>query len=55
LIDRALKPQPDRLYGRVRGHALRPRQLRLLEQTLPRLLPADAPPFFAPAITELWL
>ncbi len=35
---RALKPPPDRLYGRARGHKLRPRQERLLDQTLPRLL-----------------
>ncbi len=28
---------PDRLYGRRRGHPLRPRQQRLLEVTLPRL------------------
>ena len=28
---------PDRLYGRRRGHPLRPRQQRLLEETLPRL------------------
>src|SRR6185503_3385370 len=34
---RALKPPPDRLYGRARGHRLRPRQERLLELTLPRL------------------
>ena len=34
---------------------MRPRQLRLLEQTLPRLLPAEAPPFFGPEIDELWL
>jgi tRNA (guanine-N7-)-methyltransferase len=34
---RALKPPPDRLYGRGRGHQLRPRQLRLLDVTLPRL------------------
>jgi tRNA (guanine-N7-)-methyltransferase len=34
---RPLKPPPDRLYGRARGHRLRPRQLRLLEVTLPRL------------------
>lgn len=33
-----LKPPPDRLYGRSRGHRLRPRQERLLELTLPRLL-----------------
>ncbi len=34
---RALKPPPDRLYGRARGHRLRPRQLQLLDVTLPRL------------------
>ena len=34
---RALKPPPDRLYGRARGHKLRPRQQRLLDVTLPRL------------------
>lgn len=34
---RALKPPPDRLYGRARGHKLRPRQLHLLDITLPRL------------------
>ena len=28
---------PDRLYGRRRGHPLRPRQERLLDVTLPRL------------------
>lgn len=28
---------PDRLYGRRRGHPLRPRQQRLLDVTLPRL------------------
>jgi len=35
---------PDRLYGRRRGHPLRPRQQRLLEETLPRLrlTPAQA-------------
>ena len=32
-----VKAPPDRLYGRVRGHALRPRQERLLAQALPRL------------------
>ena len=57
---RALKPPPDRLYGRARGHRLRPRQQRLLDVTLPRLA-------FAPGAggrpvggvlarpTELWL
>ena len=39
-----LKPPPDRLYGRSRGHKLRPRQERLLAVTLPRLrLPATLP------------
>ncbi len=33
----ALKPPPDRLYGRSRGHKLRPRQELLLHRTLPRL------------------
>ena len=40
---RAVKPPPDRLYGRGRGHTLRPRQHLLLETTLPRLaFPATA-------------
>ncbi len=49
---RALKPPPDRLYGRARGHRLRPRQQLLLELTLPRLAyrPEEA---WHPA--ELWL
>jgi tRNA (guanine-N7-)-methyltransferase len=34
----ALKPPPDRLYGRGRGHRLRPRQVLLLDATLPRLV-----------------
>ncbi len=34
---RAVKPPPDRLYGRARGHKLRPRQEHLLDVTLPRL------------------
>jgi len=33
----ALKPPPERLYGRARGHKLRPRQQLLLQVTLPRL------------------
>lgn len=38
-----VKPSPDRLYGRPRTHALRPRQQRLMDQTLPRLrFPAAA-------------
>ncbi len=32
-----LKPPPDRLYGRTRGHPLRPRQRLLLDRALPRL------------------
>jgi len=55
-----LKPPPDRLYGRARGHALRPRQRLLLDVTLPRLalLPdqAAAPrAAFAAPVDELWL
>lgn len=49
---RAVKPPPDRLYGRARGHKLRPRQERLLAITLPRLsLPGPVPPVADP----LWL
>ncbi|HEY0423874.1 MAG TPA: tRNA (guanine(46)-N(7))-methyltransferase TrmB [Rhodopila sp.] len=49
---RAVKPPPDRLYGRARGHKLRPRQEVLLDVTLPRLaLPDPLPPFPGP----LWL
>jgi len=33
---------PDRLYGRRRGHPLRPRQQRLLDVTLPRLSLTEA-------------
>ncbi len=33
----SVKPPPDRLYGRARGHKLRLRQARLLNVTLPRL------------------
>ncbi|HEY2620063.1 MAG TPA: tRNA (guanine(46)-N(7))-methyltransferase TrmB [Acetobacteraceae bacterium] len=49
---RALKPPPDRLYGRGRGHRLRPRQLRLLDVTLPRLALA---PEQAWRPAKLWL
>ncbi|MCK8787409.1 tRNA (guanine(46)-N(7))-methyltransferase TrmB [Roseomonas sp. NAR14] len=57
-------PQDSRLYGRRRGHALRPRQQRLLDVTLPRLrFPAEAAAdpraaFAAPAsapLRETWL
>ncbi len=55
----SLKPPPDRLYGRARGHALRPRQALLLEQALPRLAfdPALAatPAAAFPGLAQLWL
>ena len=56
----SLKPPPDRLYGRARGHKLRPRQERLLEATLPRLTltpeQAEAPlATFGANVRELWL
>jgi tRNA (guanine-N7-)-methyltransferase len=49
---RALKPPSERLYGRGRGHRLRPRQQLLLDVTLPRLAfkPEEA---WRPA--RLWL
>jgi tRNA (guanine-N7-)-methyltransferase len=55
-----VKPPPDRLYGRVRGHALRPRQLRLLDLTLPRIAfrpdQAAAPmAAFGPVVRALWV
>ena len=37
-----LKPPPERLYGRSRGHKLRPRQEKLLAVTLPRLTVSEA-------------
>jgi tRNA (guanine-N7-)-methyltransferase len=49
-----LKPSPDRLYGRARGHTLRPRQQLLLEVTLPRLT-YDPAVGFGPGLSELWL
>ncbi len=57
---RALKPPPDRLYGRARGHKLRSRQLHLLDVTLPRLAFApdhatDPLAAFPRKPTELWL
>ncbi len=36
------EPPRERLYGRARGHALRPRQIRLLAETLPRLAVSEA-------------
>jgi tRNA (guanine-N7-)-methyltransferase len=57
---RALKPPPDRLYGRGRGHKLRARQERLLSVTLPRLAftaehAADPLAAFEPSPSALWL
>ena len=50
---------PDRLYGRRRGHPLRPRQARLLAEALPRfrLTAAEAahPRAAFPGAAELWL
>ena len=51
---------PDRLYGRRRGHPLRPRQQRLLEETLPRLRltlaqAADPCAAFGMGDVPLWL
>jgi tRNA (guanine-N7-)-methyltransferase len=49
-----LKPPPDRLYGRQRTHALRPRQQKLLDVTLPRLRYVPGTPF-PDGIGETWL
>ncbi|MBU6498823.1 MAG: tRNA (guanosine(46)-N7)-methyltransferase TrmB [Rhodospirillales bacterium] len=56
----AVKPQPDRLYGRQTGHTLRTRQRRLIEATLPRLrfpaaMAGDPRAAFVPPPAELWL
>jgi tRNA (guanine-N7-)-methyltransferase len=56
----AVKPPPDRLYGRARGHRLRPRQQKLLDVTLPRLaftpdLAADPLSAFSPRPSKLWV
>ncbi len=48
-----IKPPPDRLYGRITGKKLRPRQQWLLEHFLPRLSWPAVP--FAATITETWL
>jgi tRNA (guanine-N7-)-methyltransferase len=57
---RPVKPPPDRLYGRARGHGLRQRQVRLLETALPRLaLTAEqaAAPWgaFGTRVGKVWL
>ncbi len=48
-----LKPPPDRLYGRVHGKKLRPRQEWLLEEFLPRTSWPGVPFTIQPR--ELWL
>ncbi len=48
-----VKPPPDRLYGRIKGKKLRPRQEWLLAEFLPRLAWPDVP--FAIAPREVWL
>ena len=48
-----LKPQPDRLYGRAHGKALRPRQEWLLENFLPRTAWPAVP--FSITPREIWL
>ena len=55
-----MKPPADRLYGRARGHSLRPRQQTLLDVTLPRILfdvalAGDPLAAFEPRPTRLWL
>jgi tRNA (guanine-N7-)-methyltransferase len=49
-----IKPPPDRLYGRQRTHALRPRQKILLDVSLPRLRYTPDNPFPA-TLQQLWL
>ncbi|MBS0643648.1 MAG: tRNA (guanosine(46)-N7)-methyltransferase TrmB [Proteobacteria bacterium] len=48
-----VKPPPDRLYGRSRGHKLRPRQVELLNVTLPRLEFRLADPLPSPLWVEV--
>ncbi len=55
-----VKPPAERLYGRVRGHKLRPRQQALLDVALPRLtfpeaLAGDPAAAFASRPAQLWL
>ena len=57
---RTIKPPPDRLYGRIKSHTLRPRQRLLLDETLPRIrfdiAEATHPRAGFPAeLDELWL
>ncbi len=48
-----IKPIPDRLYGRIKGKKLRPRQEWLLEAFLPRTAWPEAP--FGITPREIWL
>ncbi len=48
-----MKSPPDRLYGRIKGKKLRPRQEWLLAEFLPRVAWPDVP--FASGLRELWL
>lgn len=48
-----VKPPPDRLYGRITGKTLRPRQVWLLEHFLPRLAWPAVP--FGPGVRDIWL
>ncbi|WP_368040931.1 tRNA (guanosine(46)-N(7))-methyltransferase TrmB [Acetobacter estunensis] len=55
-----VKPPARRLYGRQRGHPLRPRQQRLMDETLPRLrlsehAASDPLSAFAHRPEQLWL
>lgn len=53
LDGRSVKPPPDRLYGRVKGKKLRPRQEWLLEHFLPMLAWPEKK--FGDAMREIWL
>jgi tRNA (guanine-N7-)-methyltransferase len=48
-----VKPPPDRLYGRIKGKKLRPRQEWLLAEFLPRVSWPQVP--FGIAVRETWL
>ena len=55
-----VKPPPERLYGRPRGHTLRPRQERLLQAALPRLRfpvekASDPASVFGKIPDQIWL
>ena len=56
----SVKAPPDRLYGRIKSHSLRPRQRLLLDETLPRIRfnldqAADPRAAFPMVVDELWL